>query len=175
MASAQQIITINNDRPAYRILGQWEGPDSHLYQDGDLVYWTGEPNEEMEALNEPAKAAMTAFFEKLEDFAKKNAEAAGREYTGRPRSIEDAIALSHADARRVSTVKGDGGIPVMGAIKKDTGVERIQPQQDEDGSTPTQLIINKDAGGGNQVAGAAPKAHPGGLKTSPKGRGALSI
>lgn len=104
------------ERPEYRILAVngFFGPDSHLYREGEEIYFEGEPNEDMEPLNEPARAAMEKFFNKLEQAAKELAKKAGVPYTGRPRTLEAAVELSTLAARRTSTVNGDGGISLMG-------------------------------------------------------------
>lgn len=117
---------IPDDRPAYRILSSFFGPNDHLYTEGDTVLFDGEPNDDMEPLNLPAKKAMEAFFKKQEDCAKKAAEKAGREYTGRPKSLDEAITLASMDARRVQLTEGDGGVPLMGGKKRSAGsVERV--------------------------------------------------
>lgn len=120
---------IPNDRPVYRILGNFFGPDCHLYGEGEIIAFEGEPNEDMEPLNEMAKTRMKAFFDKLDKEARKVAEKAGREYAGRPRSLEDAIALSRADAREMQTVRNGPGLPVMGATPDTKSIERITPDQ----------------------------------------------
>ena len=117
---------IPEDRAAYRILTNFYGPNDHMYQEGDIVLFDGEPNDDMEPMNSAAKKVMDAFFKKQEDCARKMAEKAGREYTGRPRSLDEAVTLASMDARRVQLVQGDGGVPLMGGKKKSAEtVERI--------------------------------------------------
>lgn len=107
------------ETPMYRILSTagFFGPDDHLYGEGERIYWTGEPNEDMEPLNEAADIQMQKFFDKLEEAAKALAKKAGVEYRGRPRTLEQAIELSTMAARRAATTAGDGGVPIMGADK----------------------------------------------------------
>lgn len=104
------------EKPIYRILSVagFFGPDSHLYKEGEEIYFEGEPNEDMEPLNQPARERMEAFFNKLEEAAKQLAKKAGVPYTGRPRTLEAAVELSTLAARRASTINGDGGISLMG-------------------------------------------------------------
>lgn len=121
-------MIVPSDRPAYRILAPngFFGPDDHLYHEGECIVFDGEPNEEMEALNEPAKQRLESYFQKLEEHARLAAEKAGRPYTGRPKSLDQAIALAHQDARQVQLISGGPGVPLMGAKKEGAPkVERL--------------------------------------------------
>ena len=115
------MTVISNERAEYRILAErgFFGPDDHLYAEGSEIYFEGEPNEDMEPLNEPARKALSKYFDKLEASARKIAERAGIEYAGRPKSLEDKIALASAESRQVQTVKGGEGVPLMGGTKPD--------------------------------------------------------
>lgn len=137
------------EKPHYRILSVhgFFGPDSHLYKEGQDIYFDGEPNEDMEPLNEPARRAMEKFFDKLEEAAKMLAKKAGVPYTGRPRTLEDAVQLSTLASRRASTVNGDGGISLMGdkSDKSDIiGYARTEP-------TPETTQKGKNRGGSLSV------------------------
>lgn len=119
---------VSNLKPAYRILNEkgFFGPDDHLYAEGSEIYYEGEPNEDMEPLNEPAQKAMEKYFDKLDALARKVAEKAGIEYAGRPRSLDDKIQLASAEARQVQLIKGGEGVPLMGGVKHDSPkIERI--------------------------------------------------
>ncbi len=109
--------SVNQDRPAYRILKPCF-LDDIMFFEGQLVYWDEEPNKEMEPLNELAKDAMNAFFDDREALAKAASLAKGMKYIALRRPIEEERELNNADARRVELIKGDGGIPVMGARKR---------------------------------------------------------
>lgn len=118
-------MLIPNDRPVYRVLSTAGFyADDHLYPEGSVIAWRDEPNEEMEPLNSLAREAQAAYFDKLDALAKAAAEKAGRAFVGRPRSLEDAIAIASQDARRVQLVDGDGGVPLMGAKKR--GPARVE-------------------------------------------------
>lgn len=111
--------SIPQDVPCYRILeGKGCFLDDVMFFPGDIVTWTEEPNKEMEPLNELAKAATNAFFDDRERLAKTASAAKGMRYIPLRRPIEEERALNSADARRVELIKGDGGIPVMGARKR---------------------------------------------------------
>lgn len=141
---------IPQDRPVYRILNVagFFGPDDHLYPEGAVIAFQDEPNEDMEPLNQLAKEALENYLNKLDDFARAVAKKNGRQFSGRPRTLDGIIAVASEDARRVSLVKGDGGVPLMSGEKKNTGIERIE----EIGVPETS-----------------------GLKTTSKGKGTLSL
>lgn len=119
-------MRIPDDRPAYRILDPngFFGPNDHLYSEGDCIIFDDEPNENFEPLNALARERMSAYFDKLDELARKAAEKHGREYAGRARTLEDAVAIASQDARRVQLIDGDGGVPLMGAKKR--GRPRIE-------------------------------------------------
>ncbi len=108
---------VGNERPAYRILKMCFLDDRACFE-GELVYWDEEPNKEMEPLNELARTAMNAFFDNREELARAASAAKGVKYIPLRRPIEEERALNSADARRVEIIKGDGGVPVMGARKR---------------------------------------------------------
>lgn len=110
-------MNIPQDIPVYRILTNFFGPDDHLYVEGDIIQFSGIPNEEMEPLNDLAREAQTDYFEKLEEEAKKAAEKAGRSFIGRPKTVEEAINLAREDSRRTQLTPGGAGVPIMGAKK----------------------------------------------------------
>src|SRR4051812_46919107 len=111
------------ERPAYRILAThgFFGPDDNLYDEGECIYFDGEPNEEMEPLNEPAKANMTRYLDKLDNLGAVAAAKTGRHFQGRPRSLEGALMLVRQDEELKLKVRG---------AEKDlstVGVERMSP------------------------------------------------
>jgi len=110
---------IPQDVPCYRILeGKGCFLDDIMFFPGDIVTWTEEPNKEMEPLNELAKKAMNAFFDDREKLAKAASAAKGMRYIPLRRPIEEERELNTSEARRVELIKGDGGVPVMGARKR---------------------------------------------------------
>ena len=115
-------MLISKERPAYRILAPhgWFGPDDHLYQEGECVYWDGEPNEEMEPLNEIAVEFMQLYVAKLDKLAEDAAKRANRPFIGRPRDAEGAYAL----ARKAEIDK----VAIMNAPKDVTSVERVEAE-----------------------------------------------
>lgn len=122
-AYAQPVV--QQDRPAYRILKECFLDDVMFFPD-QLVYWDEEPNKEMEPLNDLAKAATKKFFDDREELAKKASELKGTRYIPLRRPIEEERALNTSESRRVEIIKGDGGVPVMGARKRGRPkVERI--------------------------------------------------
>lgn len=112
-------MTIDPNRPAWRVLAVsgFYGPDDHLYQLDDEIYFDGEPNEELEPLNEVAKLKMVNYLDKLEDLGRKAADKAGRAFAGRPRSLDGALELATAIARE--------SVPIMIAKREVTSVGRI--------------------------------------------------
>ena len=120
-----QYIPIPSDVPVYRLLEQFYGPDDNLYQVGEVIEYLEEPNTDMEPMNEPAKLAMRSLYERLEAEAKELARLAGKPYRGLPKNFDDTMAFARSSARKVETVQGDGGLPVMGAHKDTNSIRSI--------------------------------------------------
>jgi len=121
-------MSIDNTRPAFRILAAsgFYGPDDHLYVEGDEIYYDGEPNEEMEPLNEAARTKMSAYIEKLDASAKAAADKAGKAFVERPKNLDGALALATAVARSEMSIMG---------VKKDVNiVERVDSTVEETGT-----------------------------------------
>ncbi len=122
-------MSIDNTRPAYRILSPngFYGPDDHLYVDGDEIYYDGEPNEEMEPLNDAANKRMASFIDKLDSAARDAAEKAGKAFVERPRNLDGGLALATAVARSDMSIMG---------VKKDANVvERVNANPTEETGT----------------------------------------
>ena len=107
-------------RPAYRILSVagFFGPDDVLHKEGEEIYYDGEPNEEMEPLNDAAKERMEQYLNRLDDLAREVAEKTGKMFSARPRNLDGGLAMATAVAR--------SEVAIMGAKKTDTGIERIK-------------------------------------------------
>lgn len=106
-------MTIDNTRAAYRILSPngFFGPDDHLYMvdaDGNYpeIYFDGIPNEDMEPLNNLARARYVAEMERLDNLGREAAAKAGRAYSGRPRDLDGAIVVASAIAREDMKIQG---------------------------------------------------------------------
>ncbi len=108
---------VRQDRPAYRILKECF-LDDVMYFEGQMVYWDEEPNKEMQPLNDLAQKAIDAFFDSREELARQKSAANGMKYIPLRRPVSEERELNTAESRRVELVRGDGGIPVMGARKR---------------------------------------------------------
>lgn len=137
---------IDNTRPAYRILAPsgFYGPDDNLYIENEHgyaeIYLDGEPNEEMEPLNEPARVKMQAYLDKLENLGRAAAEKAGKAYAGRPRNLDGGLELATAVAR--------SSMPIMSVQRDVTTIERI-----DTGSIPEVGTVNPKRGRGRPPKG----------------------
>lgn len=137
---------IDNTRAAYRILSPsgFFGPDDHLYivdASGNYpeIYFDGIPNEDMEPLNELARARYVAEMERLDNLGRAAAEKAGRSYAGRPRDLDGAIVVATAIAREDMKIQG---------VKKETpSIETIVPSE-----TPETSLPNPKRGRGRPKA-----------------------
>lgn len=145
-------MLIPADRPAYRLLEPFFGPNDHKYEEGDCITFTGTPNEHMEPLNEPARKALRAYVEMLDERAREYAEKNGRSFVRRARSIDDALADITADARRIALTKDGPGVPLQGARKLEGGIERIEPDP-EPAQTRAQDGRRRAPGPGGSRAG----------------------
>lgn len=108
---------VRQDRPAYRILKECF-LDDVMYFEGQMIYWDEEPNKEMEPLNSLAEEAINAFFDSREELAKQKSAANGMKYIPLRRPISEDRERNNTESRRPEIVKGDGGVPVLGARKR---------------------------------------------------------
>lgn len=133
-------MTLSNDRPAYRILAihGFFGPDDHLYELGEEIWFDDEPNEEMEPLNEMARAKLSAFLEKLDAKARTAAEKLNRPFIERPRTLDGQLALATQLERDQQAI--------MNAPKEVRSVGRV-----EQDSTPEVGGSNPKRGRGRPV------------------------
>lgn len=119
---------IDPTRACYRVLAVngFFGPDDTLYTvdvNGDpaVIYYDGEPNEELEPLNQLAVERLTKHLEKLDRLAREASEKLGRPFVGRPRNLDGAISLATELQRQ--------NISMMGMKNKDTsGIERVEAE-----------------------------------------------
>lgn len=114
--------SIDASRPAYRILSStgFYGPDDHLYGEGAEIYFDGEPNEEMEPLNELGRLKLVQFIDKLEREARTAAEKLGKTFNGRPKS--------HDGGYQLATELQRAGVAIMQARKVDQGIDKIEEE-----------------------------------------------
>lgn len=97
----------NHPLPVYRVLdvsGFYAG--DHLYELDSEIEFDGEPNEELEPLNELARTRLNTYLDKLDEEAKKAAEKAGKQFVGRPRNLEGGLELASAVQRAQTAVMG---------------------------------------------------------------------
>ena len=99
---------IDNTKAAYRVLNPYGffSDDDTLYAEGAEIYFDGEPNDQLEPLNQLAKDRLVAHLEALEKFGKEAAAKAGRAYAGRPRTLDGALAIATAIQKAEMGVMG---------------------------------------------------------------------
>lgn len=112
-------IPIDENRCAYRVLAMhgFFGPDDTLHPEGSVVYFDGEPNEELEALTPPAYSKLIAHLELLDAKGREVSSKLGRAYVGRPRSLDGALQLATAVQR--------SEMPIMSARKDTSAIEAV--------------------------------------------------
>lgn len=125
---------IDNSRAAYRILSPagFYGPDDTLYTvdakgDPAVIYFDGEPNEEMEPLNDIARDRVKVYLEKLDNLAREVAIKTGKPYVERPKSLDGGLAMASA------VQKSEMGI--MGRAHDNSQIQKVDVQIEETGNT----------------------------------------
>jgi hypothetical protein len=89
-----------------------------LWPEGTEFYFTDTPNEFMEPLNEPARIALNAYLDKLDEEARKLAEKMGRPFYGRPREFADQVDLIRQDAQQIRDEKDRAATSKMQPVKR---------------------------------------------------------
>lgn len=82
--------------------------DDTLFEEGAEVEYDGEPNLELEPLNEVARQKLIQFIEKLDNLGRQAAEKAGRPWAGYPRHLDGQLALATAVQRSEMNILGAG-------------------------------------------------------------------
>lgn len=129
------MTSIPQDRPVYRLGADFFGPDDTLYYgpcaahpDGQVIVWRGEPNEDMEPLNDLAREALTEYSSKLDRLAQEKAAKEGKTFLSRPRGKSAQLQETIRDAHRMRDIESIGGVkhtPLFGADNSGNGVEVI--------------------------------------------------
>lgn len=141
------------DLPCYRILdvNGFYGDDDHLYPMDSVIYFEGEPNEEMEPVNELARLKLVAYLDKLDARGHEVAEKLGKTFVARPRNLDGAIELATSIARQT--------MPIMGAKEKRSSIQSAEePSIPETGSlsnSPEKRGRGRPAGSKNKPSMAA--------------------
>ena len=119
---------IDNTRAAYRVLDPagFFSDDDSLYLENEEIYFDGEPNEQLEPLNQVAKDRLITYLNKLDTQAREAAAKLNRPYVGRPRSLDGALELATALQRN--------NVSIMGAKDKQASTEKIHQEIAETGS-----------------------------------------
>jgi len=114
---------MSTERAKYRVLATtgFFADDDTLYDEGSEIWFDGEPNEEMEPLNEVARVRLIEYLEKLDRFGREAAEKAGRPYAGRPRTLDGALAVATAIQKQEMVA--------MGAKKSSSSVEKVEENE----------------------------------------------
>lgn len=104
---------MDNTRAAYRVLDP-----SGFYSDDDTlytvdsqgepaeIYFDGEPNEQLEPLNELARQRMSTYLDKLDTLGRAAAEKLGRPYVSRPKTLDGALEFATELARQQISIMG---------------------------------------------------------------------
>lgn len=96
-----------------------------LINEGEVFEYDGEPNPQMEAMNDPALDKLQEYYGKLEEGAREVAIKNGRAYVRQANDLSEMVAEATADARRVSTRPGDGGVPLMGGSNSNVTIKKV--------------------------------------------------
>lgn len=92
----------DSNTPRYRLLSPCYLEDDTLHVEGEEIWYTGIPNEEMEPLNELARQRSREYIDSLDDAARAVAAAKNRPFTGRltdHAAIDQMIDDSRAEQR----------------------------------------------------------------------------
>lgn len=106
--------------PCYKYVGKkgfWT-PEDELLGFGELFYMEGEPNTDLEPMNELARKNLNDFYDKLERFSAAKAKKDGKSFAPLPRNFNKEFELPSEDSRKVQLVKDGPGVPLLGAKRR---------------------------------------------------------
>lgn len=143
------------ERPMYRVLATagFFGPDHTLYDEGQEVYFDGEPNEELEPLNQAAHDKVVVYLEKLDTLGREAAAKANRPWAGRPRTLDGALTIASAIQKAEMGILGSKITPTAETIAK---IEREAPEKAAQDTRPDTGLTEVKRGRG-RPAGATNK------------------
>jgi len=126
-------MNIDNTRAAYRVLDPagFYGPDDTLYtvdEKGDpaVIYFDGEPNEQLEPMNDLARDRVKVYLEKLDQLAREVSQKTGKPYVERPKSLDGGLAMASAVAK--------AEMSVMGRPHDNSQIQKVESQVAETGN-----------------------------------------
>jgi hypothetical protein len=139
---------LDDSTPKYEILNGagFYAENDTLYPQGTVIYYTGVPNEQMLPLNDPAKKAMDAYLDGLEQHHRRNLEERGlNPNTKRPRDLADALEVEKAADKKARVYAAEGGkVPQMGnlpgAEKKPDVVIQAAPAKPAERAKPIPIL-----------------------------------
>ena len=108
------------------------GPNTVLYQEGAILGYTGEPNEDMVPLNELARTAMKKYLDKLDTLAREKAEKDGKPFTRRPRGFIEQVDEFYDNGSGIFEIREDKPVPLMAKPKEDMSnvIQEIKEEND---------------------------------------------
>lgn len=143
-----EAIVIPADVPVYRIKeGKFFGPNDHLFVEGEIIEFHGEPNLEMEPLNELSRAKTREFLAKLDDEGRKAAAKAGKAYHGYLDAFENSIHLAKQEGKSVRSLSAKEMTPVLGVRKENTSTKKLEVDQSAPAYIEPQAAIKPDGKG----------------------------
>lgn len=126
----QGAVFIKEDRPTYRITDEkgFFAPNDKLYPEGSVIKYNGEPNPNMEPLNELAIGKMREYLKKLDKLGKDASVKAGKSYVSLADAFDTARELEAQRAAETSDVEeltNNKQVPLMGIAKDPNSVTEV--------------------------------------------------
>ncbi len=119
-----QPVIIPQDVAVYRIKEGKFFCDDVLYEEGSIIAWADEPNQEMEPLNAMAIAAMKKYLLKLDGHGRAVAAATGKMYISLSEAFSNAYELAKQEGKKVTLLNGREEPNILG--KRRTGPTRAK-------------------------------------------------
>jgi hypothetical protein len=112
---SQAQLNIPQDVPVYKVgEGQFYA-DDELFPAGAIIVWPDEPNASLEPLNDLAREALGAFYEKMDAFGIAASEKTGKAYVKQAAAFRNQFSPAQQEGRRVAHLNGADDRQILGA------------------------------------------------------------
>jgi len=111
----QAQLNIPQDVPVYKVgEGQFYA-DDELFPAGAIIIWPDAPNASLEPMNELAREALIAFYQKMDKLGMAASEKTGKAYVKQEDAFHAQYSHAQSDVRRARQLNGADDHQILGA------------------------------------------------------------
>ncbi len=137
------VVNVPQNVPVYRILKGKFFVDDTLYEAGRIIAYEGEPNLEMQPLNDLAAAKHQAYRDKLEEHAREVARLNNKAYISMAGALQHAYEYARVEGNTVRVLDDIQQVPQFANPKRERKAQLIEPVM---AHVPEVAVVKSKAG-----------------------------